>query len=167
MAAILDFGSERRFFCCFFLLSWLIYSYPDVSYQVSTGRSVLRTSKNIDFEDSSNGGQLEFPIGTILAIFDPPGTIMLLTKIQVSWWFWSCICCNHFICWSKIISSVNHRQFSVVNNSNLDWKSEDVIYVYTCNEGGWGMQYAEHTKRALKTRFTEHLLKLKKQRILI
>ena len=27
----------------------------------------------------------------------------------------SCICCNHLICQSTIISSVNHRQFSVVN----------------------------------------------------
>ena len=32
----------------------------------------------------------------------------------------SCICCNHLICQSTIISSVNHRQFSVVNNSDLD-----------------------------------------------
>ena len=32
----------------------------------------------------------------------------------------SCTCCNHLICQSTIISSVNHRQFSVVNNSDLD-----------------------------------------------
>ena len=32
----------------------------------------------------------------------------------------SCTCCNHLICRSIIISSVNHRQFSVVNNSDLD-----------------------------------------------
>ena len=32
----------------------------------------------------------------------------------------SCACCNHLICQSTIISSVNHRQFSVVNNSDLD-----------------------------------------------
>ena len=32
----------------------------------------------------------------------------------------SCNCCNHLICRSAIISSVNHRQFSVVNNSDLD-----------------------------------------------
>ena len=31
-----------------------------------------------------------------------------------------CTCCNHLICRSTIISSVNHRQFSVVNNSDLD-----------------------------------------------
>ena len=31
-----------------------------------------------------------------------------------------CNCCNHSICRSTIISSVNHRQFSVVNNSDLD-----------------------------------------------
>ena len=75
----------------------------------------------------------------------------------------SCICCNHLICQSAIISSVSHRQFSVVNNSDLDWKSEDVIYVLTCSEGDWGMQYVGQTKRALKTRFKEHLLKIKKK----
>ena len=32
----------------------------------------------------------------------------------------SCTCCNHLICQSTIISSVNLRQFSVVNNSDLD-----------------------------------------------
>ena len=32
----------------------------------------------------------------------------------------SCICCNHLICQSTIISSVNHRHFSVANNSDLD-----------------------------------------------
>ena len=74
----------------------------------------------------------------------------------------SCTCCNHLICQSTIISSVNYRQFSSVNNSDLDWKSEDVIYVLTCREGVWGMQYAGQTKRALKTRFKEHLLKIKK-----
>ena len=76
----------------------------------------------------------------------------------------SCTCCNHLICQSTIISSVNHRQFSVVNNSDLDWKSDDVIHVLTCSEGGWGMQYVGQTKRALKTRFKEHLLKIKKKK---
>ena len=52
----------------------------------------------------------------------------------------SCTCCNHLICRSAIISSVNHRQFSVVNS----------------------MQYVGQTKRALKTRFKLHLLKIKK-----
>ena len=32
----------------------------------------------------------------------------------------NCTCCNHLICQSTIISSVNQRQFSVVNNSDLD-----------------------------------------------
>ena len=32
----------------------------------------------------------------------------------------SCTCCNHLICQSTIISSINHRQFSVVNYSDLD-----------------------------------------------
>ena len=31
----------------------------------------------------------------------------------------SCTCCNHLICRSTIISSVNHRQFSVVNQRML------------------------------------------------
>ena len=30
----------------------------------------------------------------------------------------SCICCSHLTCQSTIISSVNHGQFSVVNNSD-------------------------------------------------
>ena len=58
----------------------------------------------------------------------------------------SCICCNHLICQSTIISSVNHKQFSVVNNSDLD------------------MQYVGQTERTLKTRFKEHLFIIKKQR---
>ena len=32
----------------------------------------------------------------------------------------SCVCCNHLIRQSAIVSSVNRRQFSVVNNSDLD-----------------------------------------------
>ena len=32
----------------------------------------------------------------------------------------NCTCCNHLICRSTAIFSVNHRQFSVVNNSDLD-----------------------------------------------
>ena len=79
----------------------------------------------------------------------------------------SCTCYNHLICQSTIISSVNHRQFSVVNNSDLDWKSEDVIYVLTCSEGGWGMQYVGQTKGPLKQGLRNICLKSKKQRKLI
>ena len=32
----------------------------------------------------------------------------------------SCISCNHLICQSTIIYSINHRQFSIVNNSDLN-----------------------------------------------
>ena len=32
----------------------------------------------------------------------------------------SCICCKYLYCKSTIISNVNNRQFSVVNDSNLD-----------------------------------------------
>ena len=42
----------------------------------------------------------------------------------------SCVYCNHLIFQSTIISSVNHRQFSVVNNSDLDWKIREC---YTCS----------------------------------
>ena len=43
----------------------------------------------------------------------------------------SCICCKHLNYQSTITPTVNNRRFSVVNNSDLDWKSEDVIYVST------------------------------------
>ena len=42
-----------------------------------------------------------------------------------------CISCNHLICQSTVISSVKHRQFSVVNKSDLDRYSDNVIYVST------------------------------------
>ena len=69
-----------------------------------------------------------------------------------------CICCNHLICRSTIISLVNYRQFSVVNNSDLDWKSEDVIYVLTCSERDWGMQYVGQPNGPLKLGFKAVLL---------
>ena len=43
----------------------------------------------MDFQDSSCGGHLGFPIGMILAIFDLQVTLMLPTKIQVNWPFGS------------------------------------------------------------------------------
>ena len=41
----------------------------------------------IDFQDGSQGGQLGFLIGTILAIFDLQVTLMIPTKFQVNWPF--------------------------------------------------------------------------------
>ena len=46
----------------------------------------LRNRSQLDFQDSSHDGHLEFPSGTILAIFDLQ-ILMLPTKIQVNWPF--------------------------------------------------------------------------------
>ena len=48
----------------------------------SIGLSVQEKKRKIDFQD---GGHLEFPIGTILAIFDLQVTLMLPTKYRVNW----------------------------------------------------------------------------------
>ena len=42
-----------------------------------------------------------------------------------------CNCCNHLCSKITITSSVNGRAFSVVNDSDLDWKSMDLVYVLT------------------------------------
>ena len=39
----------------------------------------------IDFQDCGHGGHLEFPIGTILTIFDVQVTSMLPTKYRANW----------------------------------------------------------------------------------
>ena len=39
----------------------------------------------IDFQDGSHGGNLGFPIRTILAIFDLQVTLMLPIKYRVNW----------------------------------------------------------------------------------
>ena len=51
--------------------------------------SVQEKKRKIDFQDGSNGGHLEFPIGAILASFDLQVTPMLPTKFQVNWHFGS------------------------------------------------------------------------------
>ena len=43
--------------------------------------------QEIDFQDDSNGGHLEFRIKRILAIFELQVTLMLPTKFLVSWPF--------------------------------------------------------------------------------
>ena len=45
--------------------------------------------RKIDFQDAGRSGQLGFPIGTVLAIFDVQVSHMLPTKFQVNWPFWS------------------------------------------------------------------------------
>ena len=50
-------------------------------------------------------------------------------------------CCNHWCTTSTVTSSVNGRQFSVINNTDLDWKSSDLIYLLKWNEKKCGMQY--------------------------
>ena len=49
-----------------------------------------------------------------------------------------CIFCKYLNCKSTIVSNVNNRQFSVVNDSDLDWNSKDVIYSLTCSEKAEG-----------------------------
>ena len=44
----------------------------------------------------------------------------------------SCICCSQLNCKSTIRSTVNSRQSSIVNTTDLDWRSREVIYFLTC-----------------------------------
>ena len=53
------------------------------------GLSIQEMKIKIDFQDGNCDGNLVFPIGTILAIFDLQVTTMTLTKFQVSWPFGS------------------------------------------------------------------------------
>ena len=84
MAAILDFRSAR-----FWL--FLIYKSPRcfLASLESTGLSVQEKKRKLDFQDGRHGGQLGFPIGTILAIFDLKVTPMLPSKFGVNWPFGS------------------------------------------------------------------------------
>ena len=52
--------------------------------------------------------------------------------------------------------------FSVVNNSDLNWKSIDLIYVLTWKIKNCNMQYVGQTYRALQKRFGEHYHRMKK-----
>ena len=81
-AAILDFWPEQLSF-------FLIYKSPRCflpSFE-SIGLSVQEKKRKLDFQDSCHGGHLRFPIGMILAIFDPQVTLMLPTKFRVNWPF--------------------------------------------------------------------------------
>ena len=76
-----------------------------------------------------------------------------------------CVCCTHLFTKTTITSSVNGRQFSIINNNDMVWTSSDLIYVITWTEINCGMQYVRQTGRSLKTRFHEHFRKMKKPKI--
>ena len=57
---------------------------------------------------------------------------------------------------------VNGRKFSVVYNSDFDWKSIDLIYVLTWKTKNCNMQYVGKTCRALQKRFGEHYCRMKR-----
>ena len=74
--------SNRNHFSYF-----LSISHPDASYFVSNQWPYSSGEETkIHFQD---GRHLGFPIGKILAVFDPQVTPMLPTKFQVSWLFGS------------------------------------------------------------------------------
>ena len=60
---------------------FLSASCPDTSYQVF---SQLEKKSKIDFLDGIHGSYLEFPIGTILALFDLQVASILPTKVRVN-----------------------------------------------------------------------------------
>ena len=53
------------------------------------GLSIQEKGFKTDFQGGNCGGNLVFPIGMILAIFDLQVTLMILTKFQVNWPFGS------------------------------------------------------------------------------
>ena len=64
---------------------FLSISHPNASYQVWSQLAFgFRRSKTIDFQDGHHGGNLGFPIGMILTIFDLQVTLMLPTWIKVN-----------------------------------------------------------------------------------
>ena len=65
-----------------------------------------------------------------------------------------CRCC---LCIASIVSSsVNGRRFSVDNNSDLDWKSTNLIDIITGRAVNCGMQYVGQTNGMLIIRFNKH-----------
>ena len=55
--------------------------------QLSPIETAPMRRSELDFQDSSHGSHLGFPIGTISAILDLQVTPMLPTKFQVNWLF--------------------------------------------------------------------------------
>ena len=73
-----------------------------------------------------------------------------------------CVCCTHLCTKTTITISVNGRQFSIINNNDMDWASSDLIYVIAWTEINCGMQYVGQTGWSLRTRLCEHFGKMKK-----
>ena len=71
-----------------------------------------------------------------------------------------CKYCKHLCTACTVSSAVNGRRFSVVNYSDLDWKSNGLIYVITLRDVKCGMQYVG------QTRFNEHYRRMNKPRII-
>ena len=61
-----------------------------------------------------------------------------------------CSCCKHVCCKSTIKSNVNGRHFSIVTNSDLNWRSTDDIYDLSWEEKGCGVQCVGQTSKFLK-----------------
>ena len=90
--------------------------------------------------------------------FKRPGMYPSISKCNAK----RCNCCMHLCTNSTVTSCVNGRKFSVVNNSDVDWKSIDLIYVLTWKTKNCNMQYVGKTCRALQKRFGEHYRRMKK-----
>ena len=59
-------------------------NWPFSSGKEAKKKKKKKTKKN-DFQDGPHGSHPGFPIGTVLAIFDLPVTVMLPTKFRVNW----------------------------------------------------------------------------------
>ena len=90
--------------------------------------------------------------------FKRPGMYPSISKCNAK----RCNCYMNLCTISIVTSSVNGRKFSVVNNSDLDWKSIDLISVLTWKTKNCNMQYVGQTCRALQKRFGEHYRRMKK-----
>ena len=90
--------------------------------------------------------------------FKRPGMYPSISKCNAK----RCNCCMHLCTNSTVTLSVNGRKFSVINNSDLDWKSIELIYVLTWKTKNCNMQYVGQTCRALQKRFGEHYRRMKK-----
>ena len=84
MAVILDIRSERFYL---FLIYKSTRCFP--ASLESIGLSVQDKKRKIDFQDGPHGGNLGFPIGTVLAILELQVTPMLPSKFGVNWPFGS------------------------------------------------------------------------------
>ena len=92
--------------------------------------------------------------------FKRPGMYPSISKCNAK----RCNCCMHLCTNSTVTSSVN---VSVVNNSDLDRKSIDLIYVLNWKTKYCNMQYVGQTCRAQQKRFGEHYRRMKKPTRLI